>query len=278
MRALPALLLCLNLVAAQEVLLWPEGVPGAEKVPDTERVETRPNGQRSLRNVSRPRLEVLVAPPEKATGGAVIVCPGGGFVYLELDKEGHEIARWLNQQGLTAFVLRYRVLPTQPGEKLTREEEVKRRAPYVNAAIEDATRAVHVVRSRAREWNVDPKRIGIMGFSAGGVAAAGAGVRFDADSRPDAVVAIYPGRYEPPSVPANAPPLFVVHATDDRTVPVDAAVGLYNAWNREKASAELHVFSSGGHGFGLRKMGSVADRWTELLTGWLAERGWLRRP
>ena len=166
------------------------------------------------------------------------------------------MARWLNERGMTAFVLRYRV------GRESREASQK-------AAIEDGLLAVKTVRDRASEWKVDPKRIGVMGFSAGGYLTIGVATQYTTASRPDFAISIYAVAPEGYRVPADAPPLFIAVADDDDTRMTTTATGLLDNWKRVKVPAELHVFVDGGHGFGMNKKGKACDVWTDLLAQWM---------
>ncbi len=200
------------------------------------------------------------------------MAPGGGHSQLVMDKEGWEIADFLNRNGIAAFVLKYR-LARAPGSHYTVEGD----------ALPDAARAMRTVRSRAAEWRVDPARIGIMGFSAGGEVAALMETRFDAgnpnaadpidraSSRPDFAVLVYPG-YRPGTitVPKDAPPTFLVCADDDRSHVV-ATVDLYLDLEKQQVPAEMHIYGSGGHGFGLRSKRPVSN-WPDRLLDWMRDR------
>jgi acetyl esterase/lipase len=222
--------------------------------------------------VHYPSIYVFLPPKEKASGMAVVVAPGGGHSQLVIDKEGWEIADFLNRNGIAAFVLKYR-LARAPGSHYTVEAN----------ALADAARAMRTVRSRAAEWGLDRARIGIMGFSAGGEVAALMETRFDAgnadaadpidraSSRPDFAVVVYPG-YRPGTitVPKDAPPTFLVCADDDRSHVV-TTVNLYLDLEKQQVPAEMHIYGSGGHGFGLRSKLPVGN-WPDRLLDWMRDR------
>jgi acetyl esterase/lipase len=210
--------------------------------------------ERRIRKVTSPTLHVFL--PRKANGSAIVVAPGGGFRHLAIDKEGTDVARWLNTLGVAAFVLQYRVTLAD-------------RAAGEKASAEDGLLAMKTVRSRAAEWKLDSKRIGIAGFSAGGYVATAVAMSTDPATRPDFAIPIYPAAPKELAVPANAPPLFLAMAHDDRLHPLDNGVRIYSAWKRAGASAELHVFARGGHGFGIRKSGAPTDSWTDRLEEWM---------
>jgi acetyl esterase/lipase len=237
-------------------------------------------------NVSRPTLTAYFPDPSVATGTAAIVCPGGSFHFLAIEHEGTEVARWLVARGVAAFVLRYRVLPTpDTAEGVARhttevladsarlQAEVRRLYPLLAA---DGLRAVGLVRQRGSDWSVRPERVGIIGFSAGGTLAVATALRDDPQRRPAFVAAIYPAPGGPAHVPAEAPPLFLALASDD-DLAAGASVPLYSAWRVAGRPAELHIFSKGGHGFGLRQQGLPSDRWADQLYEWLKEIGVLER-
>jgi acetyl esterase/lipase len=205
-------------------------------------------------------MEVYPAP--QPNGTAVVVAPGGGFSILAIEHEGRDVAKWLNDLGVTAFVLRYRV-------------GLESREASRNAAVEDGLLAVATARKRAAEWKLDPKRIGVMGFSAGGYLAVGAATQYEPESRPDFAIPIYAVAPEGYRVPADAPPLFIAVAYDDRERMTSTASGLMDNWKKANVPAELHVFSDGGHGFGMNKKGKSCDVWTDLLAAWMKRLGLL---
>jgi acetyl esterase/lipase len=266
-------------------LLWPDGAPGAV-------------GNEA---VDRPKITVYRAPAEKATGTAVVVCPGGGYVVLAADHEGKQVAEWLNSLGVSAFVLQYRLGPRY----------------HHPAPLQDAQRALRMVRTRAAEWGVDPTRIGILGFSAGGHLASTAATHFDdgdaeaadpierASSRPDFAVLCYPvitlaGPYahagsrtallgespDPALVEAlsnerqvtqRTPPTFLFHTADDASVPVENSLMFFSALRKAGVPAELHVFAHGRHGVGLAPDDPSLSQWPGLCAQWMRGRGLLTR-
>jgi acetyl esterase/lipase len=271
-----------------EVKLWPSGAPGSEGITAAEvsKPSTNPkySGMASNYTVTHyPAIYVFLPPKATATGTAMIVAPGGGHTQLVIEKEGWEIADWLNANGIAAFVLKYR-LARAPDSKYKLPDEV----------YADAARGVRLVRSRAREWGVDPARIGFIGFSAGGEVAGMIETRFDAgkpdaedpvervSSRPDFNVLVYPfyrpGANRPDAmplfpVPKDAPPAFLVCADDDRSH-VEPTVKFYLELEAQHVSAEMHIYSYGGHGFALHPTQHPAPvmGWPERLKEWLAER------
>lgn len=273
----------------QVINIWPGKPPGETKELPPEADTTKPDsdkvaGGRVMRigNVSTPTLTVYPAPSDRATGTSVIICPGGGHYILAWDLEGTEIAEWLNSIGVTAFVLKYRV----PG----REENRRWRA-----AVQDAQRAMSLVRSRAREFDIDPHRIGLMGFSAGGETAALTTLfaertyeeidkSDDVSMKPDFTGLIYSGGivdkeshqvHDYISIPENAPPIFMAHAIDDG-VPVENCIKLFELLRAKNVPMELHIYSEGGHGYGLRKTGQPVTAWNERMADWMRVNGWLK--
>jgi len=240
-----------------------------------------------LTNVTRPTLTVYKPAKERDTGVAMLICPGGGYWNLAWDVEGTEIAEWLNSIGITGIILKYRC-PRRPGEP--------ERLP-ASGPLKDAQRAVSLVRSKAKDWGIDPDKIGMVGFSAGGHLVGATCTNFekrtydaidDVDKiscRPDFGIMCYSGYFKPdkdkdelsPTVktPKDTPHLFFVHATDDTVSDVEHSVTFYLALKRAKIDAELQIFASGGHGFGVRP-GSPCHGWTRTCTDWLRNRGILK--
>jgi acetyl esterase/lipase len=253
----------------QVIPIWPGVAPGSETWTQKETTAAR-EGSHSITNVTTPTLTVFPADAKLANGTAVVVCPGGGFTQLVFDKEGTEIARWLNTLGITAFVLKYRLMMTGDGGENDPGSHWERSRLVRPLAVADGEQAVRLVRKRAAEFGVAPERIGIMGFSAGGYVAAGVAMSADAASRPNFAVPVYPAVPLQISVPANAPPLFLVHASDDEKVdPIGHSVRLYAAWKQAQAPAELHIYASGGHGFALRRPGQPVQGWADRFREWL---------
>jgi acetyl esterase/lipase len=294
LRVLPLLLL----LAAYDtrgaeptiVNVWPGTPPGETKKlePETD-VSTAKDivGDRRIQkitNVIRPTLAVFRPEKDKDTGAAVIVCPGGGHFILAYDHEGTEVAEWLAKNGVTGIVLKYRV-PFRDDNKRWR------------AAVQDAQRSVRLVRDNASDWGVDPKRIGILGFSAGGETAALAAILHDqpqyeamdkadkVSGRPDFAALIYPGGLlekgntrlrEYVKVDKNTPPMFLVHAFDD---PVDPRNSLLLASDLKAVgvSCELHLYATGGHGYGMRNTGHPVNTWPERCMEWMVKQGYVKK-
>jgi acetyl esterase/lipase len=274
--------------------LWPEGVPLRQPNAPAEHVE---DGR--VYNVNEPTLTLFLPPAGTANGTAAIVCPGGGYARLAIDKEGSELQRWLSGLGVTVFILKYRV------------------APYQHPApLLDVLRAVRIVRSRAAEWHVDPARIGVFGSSAGGHLAASAATLYNApegrtsaaldnkvSGRPDFIVLTYPViTMRPPTahggsrtnligahpavelmnrlslelhVTAETPPAFIVHTQEDQSVPVENSLMFYQALRSAGVPVEMHLYEKGPHGFGMHLgLGPTSD-WPKRCEDWLRFHGWL---
>jgi acetyl esterase/lipase len=265
------------------VLLWPNGAPDAVGQEDKD----------------KPTLTVFLPPPEKATGTAVVICPGGGYGFLAVDHEGKQIADWLNSIGVAGFMLEYRIAPRY----------------HHPAPLQDAQRAIRTARARARQWHIDPQRIGIWGFSAGGHLASTAGTHFDngkadgddpierASSRPDFLILSYPvitmelpythmgsrnnliGKDPDPELVANlsndkqvtakTPPTFLFHTNADDGVLPENSVLFYLALRKAKVPAELHIYEKGPHGVGLAPKDPVLSTWKDRLQAWMNTRGLL---
>jgi acetyl esterase/lipase len=266
------------------MLLWPHGAPGAVGNEDKD----------------KPIITVYLPPADKANGTAVVVCPGGGYGFLAMDHEGKQIAEWLNSLGVTAFVLKYRIAPRY----------------HHPAPLQDAQRAIRTVRANAKKWNLDPKRIGIWGFSAGGHLASTAGTHFDSghpaediieefSCRPDFLILAYPvitmdssfthmgsrvnliGKNpdqklvgelsNEKQVTAETPPTFLFHTSTDSAVFPENSVQFYLALRKAKVPAELHIYEKGPHGVGLAPKDPVLSTWKDLLGAWMRQRNLLTR-
>lgn len=270
--------------------LWPNGAPESEHWTHQEQEGImHPWGMKNVRNVSNPSLIVFLPKPEVANGTAVIVCPGGAFHGLAIQHEGTDVARWLNDRGITAFVLKYRLVQTPE-----REEEHVRQAqammqlppseslpilrqitgPIVPLAVADGRRAIELVRQRADEWDINPNHIGMIGFSAGGRVVGGVALEHDDASRPDFVGIIYGALFDDLTVPPDAPPLFIALAGND-ALAVRPCLDLYTAWWSAGKPAELHIYAEGDHGFGMRKLGLPVDSWIDRFGDWLRVQGLL---
>ena len=287
--------------AQQELPLYGTGpIPNSKPAGDRERSDPGKEPYRtSLFLVSHPTLTVYLPPKEKANGTAVVICPGGGYSHLAMGHEGVEVAERLNEMGIAAFVLKYRL----PSDETMVNKEI--------GPLQDAQRAIQLVRQRAGEWGVDTGHVGIMGFSAGGHLASTAGTHFNRVTienkdnislRPDFMILLYPvisfsdsighrgsrdcliGKNPTPSaileysnelqVTEQTPPAFIVQAADDRTVQAANSLYFYEALLHKKVPAELHVYPKGGHGFGLHNK-TTKDQWLDRLKNWMDANGWL---
>ncbi|MBN2180277.1 MAG: alpha/beta hydrolase [Sedimentisphaerales bacterium] len=261
-------------------LLWPDGAPGAKGTEDGD----------------KPTLTICLPDKEKATDTAIVICPGGGYGNLSMDREGRQIADWLNSIGVAAFILKYRHGGVGYGHP---------------APLQDAQRAIRIVRSRAKQYNIDPERIGIMGFSAGGHLASSAGTHFlknyydakdeidKAGCRPDFMVLLYPvitmddtythkgskrnllgnnpdqqlieNLSNETQVTPETPPTFLVHSTEDRTVPVENSINFYLALRKAGVPAEMHIYLKGSHGSAIEKRFGRISTWPQRCAEWMNE-------
>ena len=279
-------LFCLSAMAQNKVIRLYEGpAPGSETWKQEEKESTQNVWQtRIVYNVANPTLTVVTAQKSVANGGAVIICPGGGFHALSIDSEGLDVARWLAAKGITSFVLKYRLVECKTADPVAelmskREKLDEEVAPIVKLATADAQAAIRYVREHAREHGIDSARIGIIGFSAGGSVVASAAYNYSPPSRPNFVAPIYL-QYDwtlKGPVPADAPPIFILAASDDPLGLASHSVKLYQDWTAAKKSAELHLLSKGGHGFGMRKQNLPSDQWIDSFHMWLEAQGFLKK-
>jgi acetyl esterase/lipase len=255
------------------VNVWPGVAPGSEKWTQKERtVENTPLGT-VVFNVVNPTLKAYLPEQSKATGTGVIIAPGGAFVALAIDLEGNEVARWLQERGIAAFVLKYRLLEKR-GEGIPPSLNMDEAGQY---GIADGIQALKVVRQHAAEWGLSPDRIGFLGFSAGAMVASGALLQQDAAARPSFAAMIYGGPFGVmPAIPAKLPPMFLAWAQNDPQAR-EPVIKFYDALTAAGRKPEAHIFSAGGHGFGLRKQGTTSDHWIDELYFWLEAQGLTRR-
>lgn len=277
---------CLTCQAQNQVVRLYEGkAPGSESWTHSEQ-ESAQNlwNTRVVFNVADPTLTVFKPDPAKANGTAVIICPGGAFFALSIDSEGNDVARWLVERGVTCFVLKYRLVECKTDDP-TREvgtrgplDEVV--APIVPLALADGLAAVGHVRKQAATYGVNPERIGIIGFSAGGTVASSVAMNYTPETRPTFAAPIYLAyswTLKDRGVPTDAPPLFVLAATDDPLQLAPHSVQIYQDWVQAGKTAELHIYAQGGHGFGMRKQNLPSDRWIQLFADWLDVQGLMKK-
>ena len=232
----------------------------------------------TIRNVSIPTVTVIEPAKNKRNGTALIICPGGGFSGLAWQTEGTTTANWCVEHGITAFILKYRLIPF-PNPAFDSSKGANRSAlmsAYVSMAAADGCEAVRYVRSHAREYSIDPEKIGVVGYSAGGTVAGSVAQIYSKESRPNFVVPVYAfvGAMVGDKVPDDAPPIFLAWASDD---PIAAGnPDFYKKWREAKKSVEMHAFSSGGHGISVTKHGNPSDTWTELFIAWMQALGFIK--
>jgi acetyl esterase/lipase len=244
------------------VPLWPNGAPGFEKRKDIpEKVKRKGKLEQSVSNVNNPSLTVYLPAKDKASGAGILICPGGGHSVLAIEHEGHNVARWLADNGIAGFILKYR-LAREKGSPYKIEEH----------AFQDAQRALRLVRSKGKDWNVN--KLGIMGFSAGGDLVLYSSTKFDAgtadaadliereSSRPDFQIAVYPAIPKNLNFAKNNPPAFLVCGNQDRPNISEGLATLYLNMKKAGINTELHIYASVGHGFGLR------DKANRRIAGW----------
>jgi acetyl esterase/lipase len=262
----------------KEIALWPNGAPGSEGKTAKEVVVTNANGEQSVWSVHSPSLTPYLPSNEKASRTAVLVIPGGGHRNLAITHEGYNVAQWLSERGVAAFVLKHR---------LARETNSSYKIEVESFA--DAARAMRVIRSRAQEWNIDSARIGAIGFSAGGelvnmICARGDSGQADAsdaverqNSKPNFQALIYPGRSGDIQPTKDSPPVFLACSYTDRKDISEGLAEVYLRFKKAGVPAELHIYATGGHGFGLRASNKKpVGAWTARFEEWMADSGFLR--
>jgi endo-1,4-beta-xylanase len=264
----------------QEILLWPNGAPGSENDTNAEAMRIDPaTGNHVFTYVHNPSITAFLPSRRKATGAAVVIAPGGGHREIWIDHEGYNVARWLSEHGVAAFVLKYRLAKATNSIYTVDRDE-----------LGDMQRAIRLVRSRADEWKINPQHLGVMGFSAGGELAFLAGMRSDSgtanasdpvqrqSSRPDFEALIYPGNLSRIIITPNSPPAFLACGSNDRPDISEGLPKVYLMFKQAKVPVELHIYSGVGHGFGLRptNTGAVA-KWPDLFDEWLAQNGFLKK-
>jgi acetyl esterase/lipase len=298
------LVLAVTSVTAQDLTfkVWPEKIPGSKSSPSYQEV-TRMNDQNRPRisKVTHPELLVYLPPKEKASGASVVICPGGGYGVLAIDHEGYDIAEWLNEMGIAGIILKYRL----PSDEIMENRAI--------GPLQDVQEAIRMVRRKAAGWGLSPEKIGVMGFSAGGHLAGTASTMYgenvyepidNTSARPDFSILIYgvlsmqegvthqgsktnllgeqafgekADRFSNElHVDKNTPPAFLVHSADDEAVPVDNSIRYYQALEGSGIAGELHIYESGGHGYGLGTGGSTESMWPEACKAWLRKQGWIK--
>ncbi|WP_080055014.1 alpha/beta hydrolase [Spirosoma aerolatum] len=274
------------IVSAQQVFKLYEGRPkGSESWTWNEGTSTN---KEVVYNVSEATLTAYLPPKEAANGTAVIVAPGGAFHILSINNEGVDVAKWLNSKGIAAFVLKYRVvhsLTDDPVKELMpKMQDFKKldeeNAPVIPLAMADGLTAVNYVRDHAKGLNIDPQKIGFMGFSAGGTLTMSVVYNATDKNRPNFVAPIY--AYEPAvigsTIPTAKTPIFIVVAGDDQLNMMPMSISIYKKWFDAGQPAELHIYEKGGHGFGMRKQNLPVDTWYERFGDWLSFQGFMKTP
>lgn len=234
-------------------------------------------------NVSVPTMMVFKPAEGQGNGTSVIIAPGGGLYALSIESEGTWVAQWLVKKGFTAFVLKYRLMPTgedgvvEMGELSRRDSKkffagVQEVIPY---SVADGLAAISYVRENAASYGINPEKLGFMGFSAGGAVTMGVGYQYSEKTRPDFLVPVYPWVDAMPvqAPPEDAPPMLIVCATDDPLDLAKSSIELYNSWHEKGLSIGLHMYAKGGHGFGMRKNGNASDTWIERFYDWALSQG-----
>jgi acetyl esterase/lipase len=290
--ACAAVAVCSLAHAQMELPLWPSAAPGSEHWSIPESITTSASGDRVITNVRDPSLTVFLPDAAIATGAAAVIAPGGALRVLAFDNEGVKLAQWLNERGIAAFVLKYRTLQQDPAAprgplpgmpapgSAPRQELVivngnANPAPddaalteVLDLAVADAQAALTLVRRRAGEWRIDPARVGIIGFSAGGGVAVGTALAAKSDASPDFLVSVYGPSLQDVDVPAHAPPLFVAVGATHFNV-TNGCLALFAAWKAAAKPAEIHVYDGVSAGFGMTKREQPVDGWTDRLHEWL---------
>jgi acetyl esterase/lipase len=262
-----------------EIRLFKDAAPGSESWDWEEKSGNRNStGIATVWNVVHPTITLFQPEPGKQNGTSIIICPGGGFHFLAIDHEGSHVAKVLVQMGITVFLLKYRLLyidSDNPFDDMINAPDKKawdnETEPVIPLAIADGREAIAFVRRNAAGYGLATDRIGITGFSAGGLVAASAAFNYQAENRPDFVVAVYPDMPESRQSPLfpDAPPIFLLCATDDELGFPSHVISLYNRWFQAKRSAEMHLFAKGGHGFGTGTVKNTTDKWLDQFVKWL---------
>jgi endo-1,4-beta-xylanase len=273
-------LLCSMLPGAgpNEILLWPNGAPGSEGKTGDESLRITPEGDHVITHINKPSITTYLAAPDKNTGTAIIVVPGGGHSELWISHEGYNPAQWFQQRGINAFVLKYR-LAREPNSTYTVDKD----------ELADIQRAIRMVRNHAKQWNIDTAKLGVMGFSAGGELSALAAMHYSPadknaadpidreDDRPDFQALIYPGNIPRLTVSKASPPVFIAGGFKDRSDISEGVAQLYLKYKEAGVPAELHIYANVGHGFGIRATNKgTYTEWPRQVELWLEDMGFLK--
>ncbi len=273
--------------AQTSIKLYAGKAPGSENWDWSEKKAVNTPGNALLYNIVESEILVYPAPKEKANGTSIVVAPGGAFHIISIENEGINVAKWLNERGITAFVLKYRLvkmLTDNPFKELmTLMGDFKKldsiNAPVVEMAKNDGIEAMKYVRGHAKELNIDPQKIGFMGFSAGGTVTMSVMLSAPQEWKPNFIAPIY--LYKNAVVgnlmPIKTTPIFVAVASDDQLGLMPHSIKLYEEWNAAKHPAELHVYEKGGHGFGIMKHNTSSDQWAADFENWLKVRGYFEQ-
>lgn len=267
--------LLLTAAHAEEIVkLWPGVAPGSEawQWSEVSNISER-DKTINFRNIVTPTLTVY--PAAKPNGTGVLIIPGGGFVNLGFGKEGEEIARWYNTNGVTAFVLKYRLAKTGDEDAKDQAKLNARIEAVIPLAEADAKQAVRLIKNYASQWGI--AKLGVQGFSAGGLLTWNTAIEPDPAVRPDFIVPFYCWAPDDLKVPTDVPPAFIVMGHNDR-FDTAGVLALYKAWHTAKRPAELHIYAVGEHGFAMRKTGHPVDGWPDRLKDWMSDMGYLPKP
>jgi len=259
---------CSTFAQSPTLNLWPGVAPGSENWTQKEQTIQVDYG-RVVINVVTPTLTAYLPEKSKATGTGIVVAPGGGCIALAMDHEGIQVAEWLQQRGIAAFVLKYRIKEKQ-GDGIPPGMDFDEACKY---GIADGIQAMKLVRQHAAEWGVAADKIGFMGFSAGAMVTSGVLLQSDAGTRPAFAAPIYGAPFGAmPTIPAKLPPIFMAWAQDDDLV-LPPVTKFYDALMAAGNKPEVHIYSAGGHGFGMKKQGTSSDHWIDDFYGWLQAQG-----
>jgi acetyl esterase/lipase len=267
--------------------LYKGAAPGSENATQSEVWSLAFGKEKWVRNITRPTLTPFLPKKGKANGAAVLVIPGGGFQFVSISNEGWPIAKWLADRGIAAFVLKYRVEQTPVSESEFGAAMAKRfqaprndegPSPEMLAAVElaraDAQTALRMIRANAAKWGVDPKRVGMLGFSAGAMTTMATTLANAPDARPDFIAPIY-GFMTPVTPPPSPQPMFAALASDDPLFNAQG-FGLIESWQKAGGSVEFHYYEGGSHGFGAQKKGTTSDLWFDQFMAWMKAKGFLK--